>query len=82
MTDTFYDISDPLFVELLNIACSDPAYVELGGNPFSKEVEEVYSTYRVETHCTAVTYTAKVIERDHNGWPTRYRIIHRDYEAC
>ena len=82
MTDTFYDITDPLFVELLNIACSDPSYVELGGNPFSKEVEEVYSTYRVETHLLAVTYTARPIERDGGGWPTRYVVIKRDYEAC
>ena len=82
MTDTFYDITDPLFVELLNIACSNPAYVEMGDKTFGKESEKGYSTYRVETHCTAVTYTAKVINRDHHNTPTRYRVIHRDYEAC
>ena len=70
MTKQIHDTSDPLFVDLLNIACKDPATVE------------GYSTYRVVTHCTVVTYTAKVIDRDHNGCPTRYRVIHRDYEAC
>ena len=70
MPEQIHDTRDPFIVGLLNIACKNPATVE------------GYSTYRVETHCTAVTYTAKVLERDHNGWPTRYRIIHRDYEAC
>ena len=70
MSDSVYETSDPLFVDLLNIACKDPA------------TADGYSTYLVETHCTAVAYTAKVIDRDHNGWPTRYRVIYRDYEAC
>ena len=82
MTETVYETSDPLFVGLLNIACSNPAYVEMWDKTFGKESEKGYSTYRVVTHCTAVTYTAMVIDRDHNGWPTRYRVIHRDYEAC
>ena len=70
MTEPIHDTSDPYIVDLLNNACKNPATVE------------GYSTYRVETHCTAVTYTAKVINRDLNNMPTRYRIIHRDYEAC
>ena len=82
MTEQIHDTSDPFIVNLLSIACSEPAYVEMGGNTFGKESEKGYSLYRVETHCTAVTYTAKVIDRDPNGWPTRYRIIHRDYESC
>ena len=69
MADTVYETSDTLFVDLLNNACKNPAPTP------------GYWTYRVETHCTAVTYTAKVINRDHNNMPTRYRIIHRDYEA-
>ena len=63
MTDIAYETSDLLVVDLLSIACSDPSPVE------------GYSTYRVETHCTAVTYTAKVIDRDHNGAPTRYAVL-------
>ena len=78
MTDTVYETSDPLFVGLLNITCNNHDCTTVGGGVCGNK----YSTYRVETHCTAVTYTAKVIERDHNGWPTRYRVIHRDYEAC
>ena len=70
MTEPIHDTSDPYIVDLLNNACNNPAHVR------------GYNTYRVETHCTAVTYTAKVINRDLNNMPTRYRIIHRDYEAC
>ena len=69
MTEPIHDTSDPYIVDLLNNACNNPS--NLTG----------YSTYRVETHCTAVTYSAKPLDRDHNGMPTRYRIIHRDYEA-
>ena len=69
MTDTVYETSDPLFVDLFNNACTNPSPVK------------GFNVYRVETHCTAVTYTAKVINRDLNNMPTRYRIIHRDYEA-
>ena len=82
MTESIHDTSDPYIVNLLNIACKNPAYVTVGGKTFGKEVESGYSTYRVETHCTAVTYTAKALDRDHDGMPTRYRIIHRDYESC
>ena len=70
MPEPIHDTSDHLIVDLLNNACMDPATVE------------GYSTYRVETHCTAVTYTAKVINRDLNNMPTRYRIIHHHYETC
>lgn len=70
MTEPIHDTSDHFIVDLLNNACKNQATVE------------GYSTYRVETHCTAVTYTAKVINRDHSGMPTRYRIIHRHYETC
>ena len=82
MADTVYETSDTLFVDLLNDTCSNPADVKIGNNTFGNESDQGYSTYRVETHCTAVTYTAKVLHRDHNGMPTRYRIIHRDYESC
>ena len=70
MTEQIHDTSDPLFVDLFNNACINPSPVK------------GFNVYRVETHCTAVTYTAKVINRDLNNMPTRYRIIHRDYEAC
>ena len=76
MADTVYETSDTLFVDLLNIACAD-----FGDNTYGNDAYKGYANYRVETHCTAVTYTAKVLHRDHNGMPTRYRIIHRDYEA-
>lgn len=69
MPEPIHDTSDPFIVGLLNTACKNPATVE------------GYYTYRIETHCNAVTYTAKVINRDHNGKPTRYRIIHRHYET-
>ena len=81
MTEQIHDTSDPYIVDLLNNACNNPAHVTVEGKTIGKEVRG-YNTYRVETHCTAVTYTAKVINRDLNNMPTRYRIIHRDYEAC
>ena len=71
MNKQIHDTSDHFIVDLLNNACTDPTPVENG-----------YWTHRIETHCVAVTYTAKVISRDDNGTPTRYRIIHRDYESC
>ena len=70
MSDTVYETSDPLFVDLLNIACYNPATLE------------GYFTYRVETHCLAVIYTARPLERDDSGRATRYIVIKRDYEAC
>ena len=70
MTDTVYETTDPLFVDLLNNACKDPSPVE------------GYSTYRVEAHCTAVTYTAMPTVRDLNGLPTRYRVIDAEYAPC
>ena len=74
MADTVYETSDPLFVGLLSVACSNPAY--------GKDSHKGYSLYRVETHCVAVIYTAKVIDRDDDGLPTRYAVINRDYEDC
>ena len=82
MPEPIHDTSNPFIVDLLNNACSDTAHVKIGEKTFGKETEKGYSTYRIETHCTAVIYTAKVIDRDHNGKPTRYRIIHRYYEPC
>ena len=76
MADTVYETSDTLFVDLLNIACAD-----FGDNTYGNDAYKGYAAYRVETHCVAVTYIAKAIDRDHNNMPTRYRIIHRDYEA-
>ena len=76
MTEPIHDTSDPYIVDLLNITCAD-----FGDNTYGNDVYKGYANYRVETHCTTVTYTAKVLHRDHNGMPTRYRIIHRDYEA-
>ena len=76
MTEPIHDTSDPYIVDLLNIACAD-----FGDNTYGNDAYKDYANYRVETHCTTVTYTAKVLHRDHNGTPTRYRIIHRDYEA-
>ena len=81
MTEPIHDTSDPYIVDLLNIACKNPAYATVGDKTFGRESDSGYSTYRVETQCTSVTYTAKAIDRDHNGMPTRYRVIHRDYEA-
>ena len=77
MTEPIHDTSDPYIVDLLNIACAD-----FGDNTYGNDAHKGYANYRVETHCTAVTYTAKVLHRDYNGTPTRYRIIHRDYESC
>ena len=70
MTDTVYETSNPLFVDLLNNACTDPAPVK------------GFNLYRVETHCTAITYTAMPTVRDLNGMPTRYRVIDAEYSPC
>ena len=76
MTEPIHDTSDPYIVDLLNITCAD-----FGDNTYGNDAYKGYAAYRVETHCVAVTYIAKAIDRDHNGMPTRYSIIHRDYEA-
>ena len=70
MTDTVYETSDPLFVDLFNNACINPSPVK------------GFNVYRVETHCTAITYTAMPTVRDLNGMPTRYVVINCDYEPC
>lgn len=70
MSDNVYETSDPLFVDLLNNACKNP------------DIVRGQFIYRVETHCLAIIYTAKVLNRDINGMPTRHAVIHRDYEAC
>ena len=67
MTDIDYQTSDLLVVDLLNIACKDPSTVE------------GFSTYRVETHCMAVTYTARPVERSGSGMPTRYAVIDAEH---
>ena len=77
MLDQIIEAGRNLFTDLLNIACAD-----FGDNTYGNDAYKGYANYRVETHCTTVTYTAKVLHRDHNGMPTRYRIIHRDYESC
>ena len=70
MTDTVYETSDPYIVDLLNNACNNPSPVK------------GFNVYRVETHCTAVTYTAKVINRDLNNMPTRYAVIGVEHTPC
>ena len=67
MTDTAYETSDLLVVDLLNNACVNPATVD------------GYGTYRVETHCTVITYTARPVERDGSGMPTRYAVIDAEH---
>lgn len=63
MTDIDYHTSDLLAVDLLNNACTDPSPVE------------GFNLYRVETHCTVITYTARPVQRDGSGMPTRYAVI-------
>ena len=70
MTDTVYETSNLLVVDLLNNTCTNPA------------TTDGYGTYRVETHCTAITYTAMPTVRDLNGMPTRYRVIDVEYAPC
>ena len=67
MTDIDYQTSDLLVVDLLNNACTDPAPVE------------GFNLYRVETHCTVITYTARPVERDGSGMPTRYAVIDAEH---
>ena len=70
MTDIDYQTSDLLVVDLFNNACINPSPVK------------GFNVYRVETHCTAVTYTAKVINRDLNNMPTRYAVIGVEHTPC
>ena len=67
MTDTAYETSDLLVVDLLNNACVNPATVD------------GYGTYRVETPTTTITYTARPVERDGSGMPTRYAVIDAEH---
>ena len=63
MTDTAYETSNLLVVDLLNNACTTPA------------TADGYGTYRVETATTTITYTARPVERDGSGMPTRYAVL-------
>ena len=63
MTDTAYETSDLLVVDLLNNAYVKPATVD------------GYATYRVDTPTTTITYTARPVERDGNGMATRYAVL-------
>ena len=67
MTDIDYQTSDLLVVDLLNNACTDPSTVE------------GFNLYRVETHCVVITYTARPVERDGSGMPTRYAVIDAEH---
>lgn len=61
--------TDPYMVDLLNGACSNSGETE-------------YGSYRVETHCVAYTYTAKVAARDGDGLPTAWFITSVEKEDC
>lgn len=74
--------TDALFVDLLNNACTNPAYIKVGDNTFGKKAEEGFASYRVETCCVAHTYIAKAIERDPDGLPTKYVVNSVEYENC
>ena len=67
MTDTAYQTSDLLVVDLLNNACVTPA------------TADGYGLYRVETATVAITYTARPIARDGSGMPTRYAVIDAEH---
>ena len=67
MTDTAYETSDLLVVDLLNNAYVTHATVD------------GYGTYRVETATAVITYTARPIARDGSGMPTRYAVIDAEY---
>ena len=68
------ETTDPILVDLLNNECANPAW--------GRNEEDGFSTYRVETHCVAHTYTAKAIERDPEGLPTKYLVMCVEYERC
>lgn len=63
---------DPFIVGVLNNCCTNPAQ----GYPAG------WDTYRVETHCVALTFTAKAIDRDSDGLPTGYVIDRVETESC
>ena len=67
MTDTAYETSDLLTVDLLNNACVNPATVD------------GYGIYRVETTTVTITYIARPVERDGSGMPTRYAVIDAEH---
>ena len=67
MTATAYETSDLLVVDLLNTACVTPA------------TADGFGLYRVETATVAITYTARPIERDGNGMPTRYAVLDAEH---
>ena len=66
-TDTAYETSDLLVVDLLN-------------NAFITHAATYgYGTFRVETATTIITYTARPVERDGNGMPTRYAVLDAEH---
>lgn len=72
------ETTDALFVNQLIHSCKNPAYIKIGDNTF----DEGFYTYRVEMHCAAFTYTAKALERDPDGLPTKYLVLSAEYEPC
>lgn len=68
------ETTDPILVDLLNNACTNQAW--------GKNEEDGFSTYRVDLHCVAITYVAKVLERDDGVLPTKYLVICVEYEDC
>lgn len=77
------ETTDALFVDQLNHACKNPAYIELGGIiTFGKKSKEGFWTYRVETHCVAITYVAKVLEHGPDGIANKYLVDSIEYEPC
>lgn len=77
MSDTGYETSDVLFVNLLNNVCTNPAYIKNGD---SEKVGDGFAIYCVELCCLTVAYIAKPIDRDESGMPTRYVVTYVDYD--
>lgn len=50
-----------LLEEILNNACSNPAYLEIGDNTFGDQIDEGFNVYRIETHCVAYEILAKKV---------------------
>lgn len=65
--DTVYETSNLLVVDLLN---------SMGA---ARSAVEGFNTYRVETNNSVITYTARPVERDGSGMPTRFAVIDVEY---
>ena len=81
MTDTLNNFGETIVNNLTNAGMTDLIIYGIGFIGFCI-LGSLLTRKDRKANPEKYAHTAKVLHRDHNNMPTRYRIIHRDYEAC